>query len=538
MEKVIVDLTHCYGIKRLKHTFDFSEKSAFAIYAPNGVMKTSLAETFEDAADGDVTTDRIFSARKSVRKIVDEAGKPIEGDQLLVVKSYREDIGPTEKTSALLVDAALQKEYENNQRDTQNAKEALLESLRTQTKSKADFETEISLAFTPSPDRFDEALASKDRELQDLKEPVFANVPYDTVFNDKVIDALGKKNLQERIKEYVDRYNELLGGSLFFKKGTFDYYNAEQVAKALTSNGFFRASHTVTFHANGKTIEIKDQKELEKVVEEDKARILKDQKLRDNFDAVADQLSKNVDLRKFCTYLQDNEPVLARMDNIRQFKEDVFKSYIKANETLYRQWLSAYDKARDRARFIREQAEKQQTLWEEVIDIFNRRFDVPFVVGVKNKAEVIIGSDDIPQIEFTYSEPGGEMAKIEKETLLNILSNGEKKALYILNVLFEIETRKKAGQESLIVVDDLADSFDYQNKYAIIHYLKDLSEEPPFKLIIMTHNFDFFRTIQSRFVGYNQSLMAMKEDSGVTLTVAVGFKNPFGEWKKILFQRR
>jgi energy-coupling factor transporter ATP-binding protein EcfA2 len=156
-------------------------------------------------------------------------------------------------------------------------------------------------------------------------------------------------------------------------------------------------------------------------------------------------------------------------------------------------------------------------------------------VGVKNKAEVMVGTDDIPQIEFTYREPSGETARIEKEALLNILSNGEKKALYILNVLFEIETRKKAVQKTLIIVDDLADSFDYQNKYAIIHYLKDISENLPFKLIIMTHNFDFFRTIQSRFVGYNQSLMAMKEDSGITLTVAVGFKNPFGEWKKHFF---
>jgi hypothetical protein len=33
----------------------------------------------------------------------------------------------------------------------------------------------------------------------------------------------------------------------------------------------------------------------------------------------------------------------------------------------------------------------------------------------------------------------------------------------------------------LLVVDDIADSFDYKNKYAIIQYLKDIAEEesPP-----------------------------------------------------------
>lgn len=74
------------------------------------------------------------------------------------------------------------------------------------------------------------------------------------------------------------------------------------------------------------------------------------------------------------------------------------------------------------------------------------------------------------------------------------LSQGEKKALYILNIIFEIEVRRHARSETLFVVDDIADSFDYKNKYAIIQYLQDVSEDPLFRQIILTHNFDFFRT--------------------------------------------
>ena len=48
------------------------------------------------------------------------------------------------------------------------------------------------------------------------------------------------------------------------------------------------------------------------------------------------------------------------------------------------------------------------------------------------------------------------------------------------------------------MVDDIADSFDYKNKYAIIEYLKDISQENIFKQIILTHNFDFHRTVSSR----------------------------------------
>ena len=57
MDKVTVDLKNCYGIKALKTEFDFSEKRAYAIYAPNGVMKTSFAKTFQDLASGQKTVD-------------------------------------------------------------------------------------------------------------------------------------------------------------------------------------------------------------------------------------------------------------------------------------------------------------------------------------------------------------------------------------------------------------------------------------------------------------------------------------------------
>jgi len=44
MNRVTVDLKNCYGIKKLQHTFDFTQRKAYAIYAPNGSMKSSFAE--------------------------------------------------------------------------------------------------------------------------------------------------------------------------------------------------------------------------------------------------------------------------------------------------------------------------------------------------------------------------------------------------------------------------------------------------------------------------------------------------------------
>jgi ABC-type Mn2+/Zn2+ transport system ATPase subunit len=48
MQKLNVDFKNCYGIKELKAEFDFSKAKAVAIYAPNGAMKSSLAQSIQD----------------------------------------------------------------------------------------------------------------------------------------------------------------------------------------------------------------------------------------------------------------------------------------------------------------------------------------------------------------------------------------------------------------------------------------------------------------------------------------------------------
>jgi len=46
------------------------------------------------------------------------------------------------------------------------------------------------------------------------------------------------------------------------------------------------------------------------------------------------------------------------------------------------------------------------------------------------------------------------------------------------------------------VIDDLADPFDYKNKYAIIQYLKEMADHTNFELVLLPHNFDFSNSEQ------------------------------------------
>src|SRR5690348_17046685 len=99
MDILDIDLENCYGINKAKVRFDFSDQAAYAIYAPNGSMKSSFAQTLKDEADQTASRDRIFTKRVCTRKIVDEAGKPLSPDSILVIRPYDEVFGHSERTS-------------------------------------------------------------------------------------------------------------------------------------------------------------------------------------------------------------------------------------------------------------------------------------------------------------------------------------------------------------------------------------------------------------------------------------------------------
>ena len=531
MNKLNLDLENCYGIKKLHEELDFSKHKAYAIYAPNGAMKTSLAQTFKDIADVTESKDRIFPDRVSSRNITDENGLDLPKESVLVIRPYDDGvIGHTEKTSTLLLDSKLRKEYEELHIEIDTSKEIFLKALKEQSNSKKELEKEISFTFTSSDDEFYHALIRVRDEVLAQKDAQFADIKYDTIFDEKVLSFLGTKDVKTAIESYIKKYNELLASSTYFKKGIFNYYNAATIAKSLADNGFFDAKHTVNLNATEK-LEITSQKQLEELIKKEKEGISNDKELRKKFSDIEKLIQENVTVRGFEAYLGEHEELLAELTNIERFKEKIWKSYFKARFDVYKDLIEKYQAAEKRKKEIEEEASKQRTQWESVIEIFNSRFFVPFKLTAKNRVEVILGQEPILSLAFTF-EDGVDRAPVEKNALMQALSTGEKRAFYVLNIIFEVEARKKAKQETIFVVDDIADSFDYKNKYAIIQYLKDIAEEPYFNQIVLTHNFDFFRTINSRFIDYSHCLMALKSSDGISLEQATGIRNVFvNDWK-------
>lgn len=538
MKKLNLELEYCYGIRKLDAVLDYSNSSTVAIYAPNGAMKSSLANTFQDIVDGKLSGDRVFQDRVNKRVVKNETGADLPADSILVLRPYEEVSGRNEETATLLVNQTLRREYEALHAEINAAKATFIKAIKAQAKTKRDIDRDISATFTASDDQFYVALNRIKDELAEQPDAPFSAIPYETVMDEKVQAFLATGDFKTAIDDYVKKYNELLAASKYFKKGTFNYYNATTVARQLKENGFFQAKHTVSLNGENR-IEITSEEQLEELIKQEKAKITHDEGLRKKFEALEKQIQKNATLRDFEAYLQDHEELLPELANLPVFKEKLWKSYIKANYELYLALLDKYQSASARSKEIREQAAREETQWQAVINIFNDRFVVPFRLEVANKIEVMLGQESVPRLGFIFKD-GDQEAPVGRDALLKTLSTGEKKAFYVLNMLFDIEVRRLSGTETLMVVDDIADSFDYKNKYAIVQYLADLAEDPSFKQLILTHNFDFYRTIESRrLVQRSNCFMVSKTCEGVTLEKAVGIKNVFVNlWKPKFYDDR
>ena len=534
VKQVKVELSNCYGIDFLDHTFDFSNNNMpVLVYAPNGVMKTSFAKSLRQYANNKPAEDIYFPDRSSKMSIQDETGSELEREAVLVIDSIDEKY-QSARISTLLASEDLKSRYDEVFHSIADKKDSLLRSLKRPSGLTREIDFAISSSFGLGREDVLVALGRLEREVKDGMHSNFSSLQYKKLFSNKVIDFLQKQDVQALISDYTEIYEKILDQSRYFKKGVFNHSNAEAIAKNLKSNGWFEGGHSVNLNHNGQSSEITTEGDLVKEIKAEKERILTDPQLTEMFQKVDDYLT-TVELRSFRDYLIQNPFVVAELADINRFKQKIWTSYLVENSQEYFELISEYDSSKKKIEEIIAKAEEEQTQWESVIELFNNRFSVPFKVQVENKADAVLRVS-APQIAFYIKDQDGRnLQKIERSTLDRGLSSGEKRALYILNVIFEVEARRKAGIESLIVLDDIADSFDYKNKYAIIEYLSDMKKEEVFHLIILTHNYDFYRTVRGRLGIYGENkLLSNRLNGELQLVQDTISDNPFSDWKRNL----
>lgn len=352
------------------------------------------------------------------------------------------------------------------------------------------------------------------------------------MFNEKVLAVIAKGDFAKELSDYVDTYDKLIDQSTVLTK-KFNHQKAGTVSKSLGDADFFNANHSVNISVDGKPQLATGVDELNTILQAEQDKVLNSVELKQQFEKIDDKL-KTKDTAAFRDFITDNQALLTDYQDIPQFKKTVIKSYLQTQQSLWDDLITTYQQNQQLVEGIIQQAKSERTTWEAVVATFNERFAVPFKLSVNNQDEVIL-NNQAPSIQFEFSDGRGATKVVNQASLIEALSQGEKRALYILNVLFAVEIKKRQEIAIIIVIDDIADSFDYKNKYAIVEYLQDIAGINKFHLFSLTHNFDFHRIISSR-VGINRKnrLMATRCVDTTDISQERYQNDVFSAWKQEL----
>ena len=512
-------MNHCFGIHSMAHDFMYpTNRNVQLVYAPNGCMKTSFARTlrFVSKQSKDIPWDYLHigdSTYKGVCK-VELDGTAIDS-QCLFVADGEDDLDTSKVFANFLASAQLKKEYDDIYARLNERKKDLMSKLNQESHS-SNCEDELLNVFRTTSNE------SIFTVLERLAEEVTDNLPvfdfrYNDVFDPKgfVRDFITKNH--DKLQAYFNQFTTLINTSSIFRSKNgyiFGTYQASQLEKSVADDAFFAVDHKILF--NNSEVPIQSVGDLKHLFASEMNRILNNAELKTIFDDITREVDKKAELRTFKMVLDAHPDWIPELLDFDGFCKKVWKGHLSKPEL--RALLVSYNEIYqankvDLERIIRE-AGKELDLWKDIVGIFNDRFDVPFCVEIENQRDVIL-TQAAAKLKFSYKEDSASYSK-EKDELLKILSRGERRAFHILQLIFEFESRKTRPETSVIVLDDIADSFDYQNKYAIIEYIKDLSEKcsGKFLLIVMTHNYDFYRTVHSRLNNKPVLLMALRDNCG------------------------
>lgn len=529
MEFLQCKLSNCYGINTLDYKFNFkdSNTNVFAIYARNGIMKTSFAKTFKMLQNGKESEirDEIFNEEGQIEIITDQG--PLNKDSVFVIKSF-ENSYESNSISSLLVN----EEIKANISELISLQDSFLKKLEKTSGIKISRILQGQIIYELESKLIKDLELTKDGLLLNLEkmrdslaslEIDCEDILYADIFDESVLKKISNQVFQDSIEEFCLSYEEIYKSFTFLDKGNFTLGKLKNINKALDSNHFFVKENKITL--DGDYI-VSNSNDLKGKIDEIESELKK----VDAYTKIEKLLndSKGIVLRDI---IENNPHIIPYLKSSRLdfFKKQLWISYIKKHIEIFQALENKYNLLEDKLGTIN----LEDTQWSKALRIFEERFTLPYKMSIQNYKSTIIGSS-IPKIEFTFKK-NGKSVSLDRSRLDNIdvLSQGEKRALYLLNIIFDIEKLKNTGREIVFIIDDIADSFDYKNKYAIVEYLYEIAQNNKFYLLILSHNFDFYRTISSRLSLLGSSRLHTNIEQGKIVLTQEKYqkKAPFIQWR-------
>ena len=523
MKVLHVNFKNCYGIQSLEHDFQFGKQNqnsnSFAIYAPNGLMKTSFTKTFEKISQNESPLEERYNRPAFSEVLAD--GLPLNATEIYVLKSEIDLQTDSPAITDILVNPEKKALYDAIQVELDKLKTKLINSLqRISGVAKKDIEETVLKDM--GADNFTDCIATL--QASAITDEL-GKITYSTVFDAKAVDVLKSSEFVANAKKFNERYQDLFSqADTIYQRGVFNPARAETSFATLDKQGFFKSGHRVQMRGDIAPI---DKTELDTRLKKIHAQINEDEPLK----KIQANLAKNAQTQALADLIESLPPsdidgLIERLKpaNQAQLRRDLWAYYVQSNMDAAN-YIEEFNRTKSELNAIEIEAAIAAPRWTRAVELFNERFvDMPFTLSVANHTKAALGQEKA-KLKFIFDDGNDHIECSRSE--IKTLSQGEKRALYLLNFIFEVEARLMTNNKTLFIIDDVADSFDYKNKHAIVQYLEDLDCNQNFYQIILTHNFDFFRTLANNFIHRERCLMANRLPQGVCLTKADGINNYF-----------
>lgn len=537
MDLSIKKFKNIYGIKDLKGISDINTNAL--IYAPNGGTKSSFALGIDAIANGVLPKDRIYNNNGEYEFEFD--GKRYTHQHLekidnIVVYNFekysRSTIDMQSSSLGLLtVSSELMKKYGEIYDNTlQRINNISLEvSNRLGNKKKNDENQELVFNFFTNNNKVNN-WKEIIKYLADLnwEDKMIVNYSFFDIFNENTLPIIGSKNFTNEVKIMNNAINSKITTNLF--EGTFGSVEASKLVKELSSNGFFEAGHALKIKNIDEIIDSAEK--FKNLYETEKQKLYQDENTQKIVENLLSKINKNKNTRAIRNYISEPE-ILAQMDDLQCFIEKVIVGILEPLKDEIISVKNQITQSDESIKKLIEESENQKTQWENICDVFNNRFDVPFKIKIKNKFNSMIGSRN-PVFYFVYNNE----VEVNEDLLKETLSTGEKRALTVLYFLFDLFASLEKNADTFVILDDIVDSFDYKNKYAMIEYISELSKESNIMCWILTHNFDFFSTCKHRVNNYNKYFIKKNNNTEnfdkFKENIIGGGMELFSDWKEQL----
>lgn len=507
MGKLEIKLENCYGIPKLDFETTVSKNKPVIIHASNGVMKTSLFKTMNDLNVGQIPKEQIYHLKSKAEIKLDNAilGK----DDFYLVGSYGHNYEFSKEISNLLLNENLKNRYQTVTKNLKSTEENLLKNFENLTGIKRDdLDGLFQNVFQTT--KLSEVLSQIVKAKIDHKYNTvnFTKYKLNQIFNDDIINFISQDETKRYLLDYQKHLKKLYKQNILFKEGFFEYKNLVDLRDNLEINQFFDADNRLLF--NGLTNPIKSLEELNTLIDSLHFQLSNRPEFLDKIKVFTKQLKKNKRLKDFSQIISTDPELIINYRNLKKFKKEYLKNAF--NEILEDviSYLGQYNFTYEEVEMIEKEAKLEKTLWQESVNEFNNIFKIPVKLKIVNATASILGNKT-PIIEFMYKD-----IPVDKDFVVReVLSVGEQKALYLLNIMFSIKNIIKNKNKKILLFDDVADAFDYQNKHALLEYFSKIKEND-FLIIILTNNFDFYRS-SSRLSDRKNIFMTRKQQNEITI---------------------